>query len=117
MEWSGIGALEIDGMALGGVDIVAVDELVGPADGGAPALEDVLGAGVVGGVGVVVEVGLVVGDGELLIVPAQHRIDGGGSGEAGELLALWCREAHGLAEEIAEVLPVEILGLFDVDGP
>ena len=104
---------------MGGVDVVAVDELVGPTDGGAPAFEDVLGAGVVGGVGVVVEVVavvIVVGEGELLVVPAQHGIVGGGGGEAGELFALRGGEAHGLAEQIAKILPVEILGLFDVDG-
>lgn len=98
------------------MDVVAVDEFVGPADGGAPAFEDVLGAGVVGGVWVVVEVVVVLGDGELLIVPAQDGIDGGGGGEAAELFALRGGEAHGLSEEFAEILPVEVFGLFDVDG-
>ena len=47
-----IGAFEVDGVALGGVDVVAVDEFVGPSDGGAPAFEDVLVPGVVGRVGI-----------------------------------------------------------------
>ena len=78
---------------MGGVDVVAVDEFVGPTDGGAPAFEDVLGAGVVGGVWVVVEVAVGLGNGELLVVPAEDGIDGGGGGEAGDRPELVPRQA------------------------
>ena len=52
-----VATLEVDGLAGGGVQVVAVDEFVGPTDGGTPAFKDGLAAGVVLGVGVEVEVG------------------------------------------------------------
>jgi hypothetical protein len=45
-----ITAFEVGGVASGGVNAVAVDEFVGPADRGAPTFEAVLGAGVMDGV-------------------------------------------------------------------
>lgn len=48
--------------------------------------------------------------------PAQDRSKGGGGGQAGELFALGRGEAHALPEEVARVVPVEILGLRDMDG-
>ena len=70
-------------MAFGAVDVVAVDNFVGPAETRAPAFEDFLHAGVVGGVWVVVEVvvgGFSGGVGELLIVPTQYGVDDVGVG-------------------------------------
>ena len=83
-----VGAFEVDGVSFGGVDIVTVDEFIGPPDSRAPAFEDALHAGVMSGMGVVVEVVFGGVGGELLVVPAQHGVDGGGIGQAGELLAL-----------------------------
>ena len=114
-----IGAFEVNGVAAGSVDIVAVDELVGPADGGAPAFEDGLVAGVVLGVGVEVEVGALRLEGgglSLLVVPAEEAglVARGGEGlEAGPLEG---EGSGGGSDELAEILPVQKLGLLDVDG-
>jgi len=66
-------------------------------------------------VGVIVEVVVAGVWGELLVVPAQHGVDGGGVGQAGELLALGSGKTHGVAKQIPEVPPVEILGLLDIE--
>lgn len=114
-----VATFKVDGLAGGGVEVVAIDEFVGPADGGAPAFEDGLVAGVVLGVGVEVEVGALRLEGgglSLLVVPAEEAglVARGGEGlEAGPLEG---EGSGGGSDELAEILPVQKLGLLDVEG-
>jgi hypothetical protein len=110
---------EVDGLAGGGVEVVAVDEFVGPADGGAPAFEDGLVASVVLRVGVEVEVGAArLGRGGLglLVVPKEEAGLVASSGQGFEAGPLEGEGSGGGADELAEVFPVQKLGLLDVEG-
>ena len=116
-----VGALEVDGVAAGGVDVVAVDEFIRPTDAGTPAFEHGLHTGVLSGVGVEIKIDGTSGasgtDGlrwELGEVPTQDGIDGARGGEALQTFALGGGKAHGGAEQEAEIGPVEILGLLNV---
>ena len=114
-----VATFEVDGLAGGGVEVVAVDEFVSPADGGAPAFEDGLAAGVVLGVGVEVEVGAVrLGGGglSLLVVPEEEAGLVVRSGEGFEADPLEGEGSGGGTDELAEVFPVQKLGLLDVEG-
>jgi hypothetical protein len=114
-----VATFEVDGLAGGGVKVVAVDEFVGPPDGGTPAFEHGLVAGVVLGVGVEVEVGAVrLGSGglRLLVVPEEEAGLVVGGGEGFEVGPLECEGSGGRTDELTEVFPVQKLGLLDVEG-
>ena len=118
-----VGALKVDGVTGGGVDVVAVDEFIRPADVRTPAFEHGLHAGVVSGVGIEIEIDGAIGAiraegarGKLGKVPAQDGIDGVRGGETPEAFALGGGEAHSGAEQKAQIGPVEVLGLLNVGG-
>ena len=114
-----VATFKVDGLAGGSVEVVAVDEFVGPPDGGTPAFEHGLVAGVVLGVGVEVEVGAVrLGGGglSLLVVPEEEAGLVARGGEGLEASPLEGERSGGGADELTEVFPVQKLGLLDVEG-
>ena len=92
------------------------DEPVSPADRRTPAFEHVLRSRVMRGMGVVIKIVVVGVEPELLQVPAKNGIDGCRYGQACELLPLGCGKAHGVVEQMFEVIPVEILCFLNVHG-
>ena len=99
------------------MDEIAVQDFVGEPDFGAPALEHLLLAGVVFGVGIEVKVGAYRWT-QVLEIEAPPAIDHAGVlRQRLELIALRRGIAHDASQDQLQVLPVQELGLLDVMGP
>ena len=108
-----VDAFKVDRLTAHGVEEIAVQRLVGPANRRAPTFEYLGHAGVLLGMRIQVKIPLRLGP-DLLTVPAQEPVGGRSFGQFLEPPPLRPQPAQLRTEQELQVVRVQKLGLFDV---